>query len=251
MSHITNLISVLLCLAIGLASCDTRCIKFTGKTQRVTRQLSDFNTLSTDVLSPVRVILYRDNSSTAYLTGGKNVLSHVQAEVNDQRLSIGVDIPRCDHLTQRQITLEVPYQTLNSITHNGYDDIIFRDTLQVSSFAANLIDQGDLSLLIQTQQLSVTIARTANAEVSGTADRLDVNTSDDPFSPSTSFGAFLGKNLTTKTCNILLQGEGNCEVRVSDTLRVDLRGVGNVIYYGNPKVIERNITGAGKIIKGD
>ena len=251
MSHTTNLISVLLCLFIGLSSCDTRCIKFTGKTQRVTRQLSGFNTLNTDPLSPVRVILYRENSSTAYLTGGKNVLSHVQTRVNNQQLLVGVDIPRCDHLTQRQITLEVPYQTLNFIFHNGYDDIIFRDTLQVESFGANLTDQGDLSLLIQAQQLSVSIARTANAEVSGVADHLDVRTSDDPFAPSTSFGAFRGKNLATKTCNILLQGEGNCEVRVSDTLRVDLRGVGNVIYYGNPKVIERDITGAGKIIKGD
>ncbi|OJJ23201.1 hypothetical protein BKI52_02265 [marine bacterium AO1-C] len=197
------------------------------------------------------MILYRDNSSTAYLTGGKNVLSHVQTKVENQQLSIGIDIPRCDHLTQREITLEVPYQTLNSISHNGYDDIIFRDTLQTSAFSVNLTDQGDLSLLIRAQQLSVSIARTANAEVAGVVDALDLSTSDDPFSPSTSFGAFRGKNLTVKNCNILLRGEGNCEVQVTDTLRVDLRGVGNVIYYGEPKVIESNITGAGKIIKGN
>ena len=251
MSHTNCLMSVLLLLLMGLISCDTRCIKFTGKTQRITRVVADFNTLSVDELSPVRVILYQDNTNLAYLTGGKNILSHVQTNVDNQRLSVGIDIPRCDHLTQREITLEVPYQTLNSITHQGYDDIIFRDTLHVPAFRANLNDQGDLWLLIRTQQLSVNLARTANAEVSGVTDHLEVRTSDDPFAPSTSFGAFRGKNLTAKTCNILLQGEGNCEVRVSDTLRVDLRGVGNVIYYGTPKVIERTITGAGKVIKGN
>ena len=238
-------------LFLCLASCDTRCLKFTGKTQSVNRELGSFNALSTDIQSPVRIIFYRDNSTTARLIGGKNVLPYVQARTENQILRVGIDIPRCDHLTQREITLEVPYQTLNSITHNGYDDILFRDTLQTASFSVNLTDQGDIVLPINAQQLSLSIAGTANAEVSGSVEKLDVTTSDDPFKPSLSFGIFRGKNLLAKNCTVLLQGEGDCEVQVSDTLNVGIKGVGNVIYYGNPKVIVSNITGAGKLIKGD
>jgi hypothetical protein len=53
--------------------------------------------------------------------------------------------------------------------------------------------------------------------------------------------------LQAKTAEISTTGAGDAEVGVSDTLKVAITGAGKVTYSGNPKTIERHITGAGSI----
>lgn len=245
-----------LCLCLGFslvflfAGCDTKCLKVPGKTVQLRRESQPFQALSQESFSPVRILFSKSNATYLELSGAKNVLSHVQTRYQDQTLNVGVDIPRCDHLTQREIVLHCPLQPLLTISHAGYAPIEFRDTLQTSTLDVVLSDQGDLNLPLVADRLNISISRTANATVSGSINQLNVHTTSDVFAPSLSYGRFQGKLLQTKNCTVLLEGEGDCEVNVSDTLQVTITGVGNVIYYGTPKVIKSSITGAGKLIQG-
>lgn len=53
--------------------------------------------------------------------------------------------------------------------------------------------------------------------------------------------------LQAKTAEISTTGAADAEIVVADTLKVAITGAGKVIYSGNPKTIERHITGAGFI----
>jgi putative autotransporter adhesin-like protein len=53
--------------------------------------------------------------------------------------------------------------------------------------------------------------------------------------------------LQTKTVEISTTGAGEAEIAVSDTLKVAITGAGKVSYSGNPKTIEKHISGAGSI----
>lgn len=53
--------------------------------------------------------------------------------------------------------------------------------------------------------------------------------------------------LQTKTTEISTTGAAEAEVAVANTLKVAITGAGKVTYSGNPKAIERHITGAGSI----
>ena len=53
--------------------------------------------------------------------------------------------------------------------------------------------------------------------------------------------------LEVGTCNILITGVGDCEVYVRNQLAVDITGVGNVHYKGNPAT-SSSITGIGALI---
>jgi putative autotransporter adhesin-like protein len=53
--------------------------------------------------------------------------------------------------------------------------------------------------------------------------------------------------LQAKTAEISTTGAAEAEVAVADTLKVAITGAGKVTYSGNPKTIERHITGAGSI----
>ena len=53
--------------------------------------------------------------------------------------------------------------------------------------------------------------------------------------------------LQTKTIEISTTGAADAEIAVSETLKVAITGAGKVSYSGNPKTIEKHITGAGSI----
>ena len=53
--------------------------------------------------------------------------------------------------------------------------------------------------------------------------------------------------LQTKTVEISTTGAADAEISVSETLKVSITGAGKVTYSGNPKTIEKHISGAGSI----
>src|SRR5437899_6846682 len=57
------------------------------------------------------------------------------------------------------------------------------------------------------------------------------------------------ESLQTKTAEISSTGASHAEVAVSETLRVSITGAGKVIYAGNPPMIEKHVSGAGKILQ--
>jgi len=53
--------------------------------------------------------------------------------------------------------------------------------------------------------------------------------------------------LQTKTAEISTTGAADAELAVSEILKVAITGAGKVSYSGNPKTVEKHITGAGSI----
>lgn len=53
--------------------------------------------------------------------------------------------------------------------------------------------------------------------------------------------------LQTKTAEISTTGAADADIAVSETLKVAITGAGKVSYSGNPRTIEKHITGAGSI----
>jgi hypothetical protein len=54
-------------------------------------------------------------------------------------------------------------------------------------------------------------------------------------------------DLSAENVELSVTGAGKADVTVSNLLRAVITGAGNVSYGGNPKSVERKITGAGKI----
>ena len=55
------------------------------------------------------------------------------------------------------------------------------------------------------------------------------------------------EKLQAKTAAISSTGASSARILVSETLRVSITGAGDVSYFGNPKTIEKHVTGAGSI----
>jgi len=59
------------------------------------------------------------------------------------------------------------------------------------------------------------------------------------------------EELATRAIELSISGAGRAEVNATDALKVDISGAGKVTYVGEPKTIQREISGAGSIRKRD
>jgi len=59
------------------------------------------------------------------------------------------------------------------------------------------------------------------------------------------------EDLQTRTSELSISGAGRAEVFASEKLLAAISGAGKVLYAGNPKTVEKRITGAGKISAKD
>ena len=55
------------------------------------------------------------------------------------------------------------------------------------------------------------------------------------------------KSLQTQTATVSLVGASHADVNVAETLKASIAGAGALTYSGDPKSVEKNITGAGSI----
>jgi hypothetical protein len=245
----------LLLLLLALSACDTRCLKSPGKTVSSTRTVDGFEHINVGLQCHVHSILAKattptSNSQELTLTASKNVIPYIQITDEDNRLSINTTAPQCDGLTKRKAYLHIPYTQIRSINHRGYDLLESKDTITSPRLDISANYQGDIRLLVHTQQLYATLGHIGQIDLAGITQQAFIRTGSN-WSPPIGFGHFKGKNLQTKTCTILHESEGTLEVSVSDTLNATINGVGNIIYYGNPKVINQQGSGSGKLIKGE
>jgi hypothetical protein len=59
------------------------------------------------------------------------------------------------------------------------------------------------------------------------------------------------KSLQAKTVEISTTGATSATITAAETLRVSITGAGDVTYFGNPKTVEKHVTGAGSIRRKD
>jgi hypothetical protein len=57
--------------------------------------------------------------------------------------------------------------------------------------------------------------------------------------------------LQTQTTEMSITGAGRAEVSATNKLKVGISGAGKVVYSGNPKTVEKRVTGAGSIKRKD
>jgi len=105
---------------------------------------------------------------------------------------------------------------------------------------AKLSGAGDLTVPgLAGGKFAVQSSGAADITLDGTVDELLADTS----------GAsdLKARALQARVVQIAITGAGSALVNAADTLRVSITGAGDVTYFGNPKTVEKHITGAGSI----
>lgn len=204
----------LVCLAIAAF---TRCtflgIKGDGVIKTEDRGVSEFSRI---VVAGAYEIKWTPGKPALTISTDQNLLPHIRTEVSGGALQID---SRENLRPTRGTTITISSESLAGVELSG-----------ANSLTASQLSGPDLNL-------GATGASTIYVE--GSAANLAVNL--------TGANTLRAKSLRTQTAALSLTGASNADVTVADTLKASITGACSVTYSGDPKSVEKKVTGAGSI----
>lgn len=224
---------------------DRSCFKRTGELSERTVFLSDFNRL--DLRERMKFVLIQDSTNKIILTGGKNLLNLVEISENSGLVTV-VNHNRCNYWRNYAMpTAEIHFTRLINLNFEGTERLYNQDTLFTDYLTLTLKDGGGtVDLLVKA--LDIKAENTygwGNMVLRGTTQTLRANLMGD--------GAFDFKGLkVSNALKILTVSSRDQKIGADGTpLQVQIDGVGNVRYWGNPSSILLNKYGSGALINSN
>jgi hypothetical protein len=204
-------------LAIGLAGClvsNPSNIKGSGITKTETRTLASFNALDVEYVGAIKVRSQGQDSLT--ISGDDNIIQSITTEVKNGTLYI------------RGTKGYSPQQKLQ----------ISISTPDVKRFVFNGVGEANLSK-IKNDRLEIVVTGVGSFSTSGETKEVDITLS--------GVGSVDAKNLRAVNAKVSSNAVGSVDLYVTSQLDIKSSGIGEINYYGNPKIVNKQAEGIGKI----
>ena len=209
------LIILLAVLVVTFAGCKFgRGIAGSGNRKTEKRDLKSFNAIETSGAYEVNVNCQKPAGFE--IEADDNILPLIKTEVRDGTLFVSNDQ---EYHSSKSPTLRITLPELLSVANRGAGEVRINDAnsndLRIESTGAASIDAAG-------KAKSVTISTTG-------AGNLDTS------------------KVTAEKAKVHISGAANVDVYASDQLDVTISGVGSVTYSGNPKTVNKSISGIGTV----
>lgn len=192
-------------------------IKGSGIKHTIKRKLKSFSAVTVDGSFDV---IYHHGSPSISIEGDDNIIEHVVSSVTNHTLKLSTDK---SYSSSHPIVIDVFSQRIQEMSLEGTGTVKFDE--------------------IKTDQLTLNISGTVDVRATGSAETLKLIIN--------GTGDVMVKDLDSDIVTIELDGTSNVEVTAHSNLDVSITGVGNVLYFGSPKKINKQILGVGDIEAGE
>ncbi len=225
-------------LVLLASSCNLEFKRGNGNIEINVTDINKFESLS--IGGNYEVILIKDDDNKVIIETDNNLHDFINIEVFNGTLNIN-NIHQLK--SSEGINIEVHYGKLNDIFSTGTSHINNEGILISDQLSINLSGAGAIDLEVDVNELKTNLTGAGVMSVSGEADYLETHIS--------GAGGLRAFELITNNAEINVSGLGGVEVFTNEKLVITISGLGGVIYAGNPKIIEKRITGYGKIKQAD
>ena len=207
----------LIVVVLFLAGCDIGGIRGNGHIVTEQRTVADFAEIEAEGYFEVE---WHSGPPSCQITVDENLLPHIETTVRDNALRLHT---RDRIWNARRLKVVVTSTSLRGAKLTG-----------ASRFQANAL---------AGPKFYVHSEGAAHIVIGGNVDELLADTEG-----ATKLEA---GNLHTKAAQISAEGASRADVFATDALRVSISGAGKVTYGGDPKTVEKHISGAGSISRKD
>ncbi|MGE0561113.1 MAG: head GIN domain-containing protein [Flavobacteriales bacterium] len=240
-----QILVVVLFLGGTFLSCDkeNKCVKSSGDNTIETRAVS-VNFTEVELNNKINLIIKHDSTFSLKVEAGANLLPLITTEVSGNKLTIKSD-NKCSFLRSYSKVINVYLSTpnLTKINFKGQGDVLSANTLNFPNLEieANKAT-GSIYLGLYCNSLKI-------LQHTGSADFTFVGQSENTYLYSNGNGWFHFENFSSNGVHVNSTGTGDMLIKANNSLLVELTGIGNVYYYGNPTVMVSNHSGSGEIKK--
>jgi hypothetical protein len=206
-----------------------------------------------------KVDIYQGEEIGLEVEADENLMGVIVTRVSRDELIIETRHGECLRSSDNiRITVVAP--VLNGIELNG-SGMIWCDSLVAGTFTADLNGSGEIQcvyLHASTMDAEISgsgsmqmngIFNQTNATIEGSGDIVLYGESENTDLNIIGSGNITGKDMQTDSCYTNISGSGSISTWVTQLLDVKISGSGNVYYYGEPPVVNTQISGSGQITK--
>jgi hypothetical protein len=187
-----------------------------GKMKVEKRDVPSFHAIELSGAYDVEVVAQKEQSLE--IEADDNLLPLIKSEVHDGVLEINNEK---SFNTRNKIRLRISVPTLNSINTSGASDIVVTG--------------------VRSDRFGIETSGAGSVKVSGEAQMVEIE--------SSGAGNVDTKDLRAPRVKINSSGAATADVYASEELTASVSGAGNVNYYGDPKVVHEDTSGAGELTK--
>jgi Putative auto-transporter adhesin, head GIN domain len=206
-------ISILAALLISVGGCNWHGIRGNHVITTEQRSIGAFSNLEADGAFQIE---WTSGAPALSVTTDQNLLHYIRSEVSGDKLRLH----STEHLWPTHgIKVIVSSPSLNGAQFRG---AVRFAALQISGANFFLESQGASKITLAGKVGELTAGMTGASKL-------------------------MAESLQTDRAELSLTGASKAEVNVTDTLKVSITGAGKVVYSGNPRRVERDVTGAGTI----
>jgi hypothetical protein len=180
------------------------------------RTVPSFNALTISGAYEVEIVVQKEQSLE--IEGDDNLLPLITTEVKGGVLDVGNSK---SFSTKNRLHLRISVPSFDAISSSGASDIVISG--------------------VKSDEFSIDISGAGSLQVSGETKSLELKQS--------GAGEVDAKDLHAAKVNVDSSGAASAEVYASEELRASVSGAGNVNYYGDPKTVNKDVSGAGSITK--
>ena len=211
-----KLLVISLISLFALTSCHWHRIRGNGSIKTETRDVAAFDAISCDGGYDVQIDC-QEKQSLAIETD-ENLLPLVKTEVHNNTLHVytkGMLFPT------NRIRIAVSIPNITEFTSNGSTD---GEINKVSNNALDVYIHGSGKLYLNGKSGNVKINTSGSSKIDATS-------------------------LISEKSDIQINGSGNIQVYATNSIAVQINGSGTVKYRGDPKSVNQQINGSGRIVK--
>ena len=241
MERFTSFYVCIFILYIGVSSCNFSLSPgMTGNGQLISREIAIADYAEIELNGAANVIYEQKSAKAPYLQVyiDENLMPELDIKVDGERLVISPKSGKS--LMPTQFKIYTNSRNLNHVQSNGTGDIHLKGEINAPRMSINIRGTGNVvSDSLYCEEIKVNMAGTGYACLAGAANEATLK-----LAGTGHIGAI---EYFAQRLYAILSGTGDMEVRGSDYLEAVISGTGTIRYFGEPKEIERKISGTGRL----
>ena len=234
-------IPFLMLISVSLFAQPWKSVEGDGTIKKETRQLSDFNSISSR--GPLDVKISYGNSNSIVIEADENLLQYIETTVENGKLVIKPK-SNMNLKSSSKMTVYVSMTKINSLQLSGSGNIYGEGKFE-SDGKTTLMLSGSGNIKLSSgsfDDLNLVVSGSGNIDVNdGRADKITASVSGS--------GNIDCSSASTEDADAKISGSGNVKVNASKSVNASISGSGNVFYKGDATNITTKIVGSGKAIK--
>jgi hypothetical protein len=198
-------------------------------------EVSDFDRLSFSGIG--NIIITQGDTESLKVEAESNVIERLEISSGGKKLKIGFKNNFFNIIPTKPVNFYLSVKDLREISMSGVGSIkcdnLATDDLSIDSSGAGSVDMN-----LTTTVLEVALSGAGKVNLAGQTQSQSIDIS--------GAGSYSAKEFTSKDCEVSISGLGRAIVNATDTLDVNMSGLGTVEYVGKPAV-SQDISGGGSV----